>query len=164
MVTGDVLLKVVLDFTVQPTGIKWTYVSKYCFAGNKYKYLLNKDGGKPYLTLFHADISLAFSLSISSGSPVNSLPGSMVCGSRGPKLPWCSRASCLWFSTSSSCITPCMYCAALGETEFIALRRQSGTLQLIVATEHWRKTEDLWDDKSQRIAYRSRKMHYFSTR
>lgn len=144
------------------------YVSKYCFIHNKYKYLLNEDGGKPYLTLFHADISLAFSLSISSGSPVNSLPGSTVCGSRGPKLPWCSRGCCLWFSTSSSCITPVTYCAALGETEFIALRRQSGTLQLIVATKHWRRhtkaAEDLSDDKSQSIAYRNRKMHFFSTR
>lgn len=105
-------------------------------ALHKYKRQLNKDRSKPYLTLFHADISLAFSLSISSGSPLTSLPGSMLCGSLGP---WDSRGFCLWFSTSSSCMTPAMYCAALGEMEFIPLRPQSGTLQLIVATEKLEK-------------------------
>lgn len=29
MVTGEILLKEVLDFTVQPSVIKWKYVSKF---------------------------------------------------------------------------------------------------------------------------------------
>lgn len=38
MVTGDILLKVVLDFTVQPIVIKWTYDNKYCLTLKKQKY------------------------------------------------------------------------------------------------------------------------------
>lgn len=143
MVTGDILLKEVLDFTVQPSVIKCKYVCKYY---STLKCQLKKDKDKPYLTLFHADISLAFSLSISSGSPVTSLPGFMVCGSLGPKLLWCSRGCCLWFSTSSSCITPVTYCAKLRETEFISLTPQSGTLQLIAATDYWKETQKAAED------------------
>lgn len=97
----------------------------------------NKSKNKPYLTLFHADISLAFSLSISSGSPVASLFESAACGNLRPKLPCRSRGCCLLSSTSSSCITPPMYCAALGETEFMLLRTQSWTLSLLIATQFW---------------------------
>ena len=95
----------------------------------------------PYLTLFHADISLAFSLSISSGSPVVSLLGSGVCGSRRPKLPCRSGGCCLRLSTSSSCITPPTYCAALGEMEFIPLSLQSWTLLLLIATQNWQRKD-----------------------
>lgn len=94
--TGETLLKEVLDFTVQPPeresrrereadkrtiktvtkeGRLWLevfhisrhkYTNKFMNLHRGLTFLISID--KPYLTLFHADISLAFSLSISSGS------------------------------------------------------------------------------------------------
>lgn len=99
---------------------------------------LLKTDYKPYLTLFHADISLALSLSISSSSPAASLLAPWVCGGLTPKLPCRSMGCCcLPLSTSSSCMTPPTYCAALGETEFMAPRLQSLPLVLLIATQNW---------------------------
>lgn len=96
---------------------------------------------KPYLTLFHADISLAFSLSISSGSTFASLLWSCVCCGRRLELPCRSRDCCRRLSTISSCITPPTYCTALGETEFMSLSPQSCTLVILIATQNWREIQ-----------------------
>lgn len=144
-VTGEILLKDVLDLTVQP-GERAAdcilqrlcpinihmYINTHWPSSNKDK---EQDRGtkyEPYLTLFHAVISLAFSLSISSGSPVASLLGSGVRAGRGPKLPCRSRGRCRRLSTSSSCIAPPAYCTALGETEFMPRSLQSWTLLLLI--------------------------------
>lgn len=192
--TGEILLKEVLDLTVQPTERETSKKKKfgeriypkqpnsfrlhvrsmsvlYCKHADhkKHKSYLIKYmqihmdtqiyindtitcshsqrsthtfSNEPYLTLFHADISLALSLSISSGSPVASLLGSGVCAGRRPKLPCCSRGCCLRPSVSSSCITPPTYCAALGEMEFMALSYQSWTLLLLIATQNWGKEKE----------------------
>lgn len=109
--------------------------------------LFFKPKHEPYLTLFHADISLAFSLSISSGSPVASLPESVACGVLRPKLPCRSRGCCLRLPTRSSCIIPPTYWAALGETEFMPLNPQSQTLLLRIATQNWGETDKTRSDQ-----------------
>ena len=78
---------------------------------------------QPYLTLFHADINLALSLSTSSGSVAAS----------GPTASLRAGLPVLWLSSSSSCSAPPTYCTALGDTEFMAPGSHSWAALVLLA-------------------------------